>query len=201
VANAELEKERARMVLARYGVVFRELLEHELPNLRWTKIFRALRLLELSGEIISGHFFEGVPGIQFATHVAIRRLVEPLPGQRIYGVNACDPASVCGLGLDALSSQLPRRVSSNWMVFRGSQLVLVLQKSGKELTVLVEPGDAALEPALAIYRFFLGREFSPLSSVTVETVNGANANTSPFAAALRAVGFSNDYRGMSLWKR
>ncbi len=32
VANAEREKERARMVLARYGVVFRELLEHELPT-------------------------------------------------------------------------------------------------------------------------------------------------------------------------
>jgi ATP-dependent Lhr-like helicase len=120
VANAELEKERARMVLARYGVVFRELLEHELPLLRWAKLFRALRLLELSGEIISGHFFEGVPGIQFATHEAIRRLAEPLPGERIYFVNACDPASVCGLGLDALSPQLPRRVSSNWMVFRGS---------------------------------------------------------------------------------
>ena len=201
VANAELDKERARMVLARYGVVFRELLEHELPSLRWAKLFRALRLLELSGEIISGHFFEGVPGIQFATHEAIRRLAEPLPGERVYFVNACDPASVCGLGLDALSPQLPRRVASNWMVFRGSQLLLVLQKSGKELTVLTEPSDAALEPALAIYRFFLGREFSPISMVAVETVNGASANASPFAAALRAVGFSNDYRGMSLWKR
>jgi len=189
------------MVLTRYGVVFRELLEHELPNLRWAKLFRALRLLELSGEIISGHFFEGVPGIQFATHEAIRRLVEPLPSERIYFVNACDPASVCGLGLGALSAQLPRRVSSNWMVFRGSQLVLVLQKDGKELTVLAGPGDAVLEPALTIYRFFLGREFSPISCVAVETVNGVAANASPFAPALRTVGFGHDYRGMSLWKR
>jgi hypothetical protein len=87
------------------------------------------------------------------------------------------------------------------MVFRGSQVLLVLQKSGKELTILAEPDDAVLQPALAIYRFFLGREFSPISSVAVETVNGVNANTSPFAPALRAAGFSNDYRGMSLWKR
>jgi ATP-dependent Lhr-like helicase len=201
VANAELEKERARMVLNRYGVVFRELLEHELPPLRWAKVFRALRLLELSGEIISGHFFQGVPGIQFATHAAIRRLAEPLPGERIYVVNACDPASVCGLGLDALSPQLPRRVSSNWMVFRGRQLVLVLQKGGKDLTILAESDDAVLESALAIYRFFLGREFSPISCVAVETVNGVAANASPFAPALRTVGFGHDYRGMSLWKR
>jgi ATP-dependent Lhr-like helicase len=189
------------MVLARYGVVFRERLEHELPPLRWAKLFRALRLLELSGEIISGHFFKGIPGIQFATHDAIRRLAEPLPSERIYCVNACDPASVCGMGLEESSKEIPRRIASNWMVFRGGQLVVVLQKNGKELSVLIEPHDAALEPALTIYRFFLRRETSSMSSVTVETVNGVNANASPFAEALRAVGFTNDYRGMSLWKR
>jgi ATP-dependent Lhr-like helicase len=82
--NAELEKERARLVLARYGVVFRELLEHELAPLRWPRLFRALRLLELSGEIVSGHFFLGVPGIQFATHEALRRLGDSLPSEAVY---------------------------------------------------------------------------------------------------------------------
>jgi ATP-dependent Lhr-like helicase len=201
VANAELDKERARMVLARYGVVFRELLEHELPPLRWAKVFRALRLLELSGEIVAGHFFQGVPGIQFATHEAIARLTEPLPGERFYFVNACDPASVCGLGLDGFVTEMPRRIASNWMVFRGNQLLLVLQKGGKELTVLTQPGDATLAPALDLYRFFLGREFSPVSSATLETINGGSANASPFVEQLRAAGFTNDYRGMTLWKR
>jgi len=201
LANAELDKERARTVLCRYGVVFRELLEHELLPLRWARVFRALRLLELSGEIISGHFFHGIPGIQFATHEALRRLAGSLPSERIYFVNACDPASVAGLGLDAGSPHLPRRVPSNWMVFRGSQWVLVLQKAGKELTVLVEPGDPALEPALEIYRFLLGREFAPLSSMTVETVNNTSAIVSPYADDLRRAGFTNDYRGLCLWKR
>ena len=201
VEYAELDKERARMVLGRYGVVFRELLEHELPALRWPRLFRALRLLELSGEIVSGHFFAGAPGIQFATHEAVRRLAEPLPGERIYFVNACDPASLCGLGLDGLSPNLPRRIANNWMVFLGNRLMLVVQRSGRELTVLVEPGHAALASALAIYRFFLSREFSPLSSVTVETVNDASALASPYAEVLRQIGFTNDYRGMTLWKR
>jgi ATP-dependent Lhr-like helicase len=199
--NAELEKERARQVLARHGVVFRELLEHELAPLRWPRLFRALRLLELSGEIVSGHFFLGVPGIQFATHEALRRLGDSLPSETVYFVNACDPASPCGLGLGGLPEQLPRRVPGNWMVFRGSQLLLVVQKHGRELTVLAEPGDASLESALAIYRFFLGREFSPLAAVTLETVNGLAANASPYADALRTIGFANDYRGMNLWKR
>jgi ATP-dependent Lhr-like helicase len=201
LARAERDKERARLVLDRYGVVFRELLEHELPPLRWSRIFRALRLLELSGEIVAGHFFAGIPGLQFASHEAVRRLGEPLPQERIYFVNACDPASVCGLGIEGLSAALPRRLASHWLVFHASQLVLVLQKGGKELSVVGGPAPAVLEDALGIYRFLLGREAAPQSSITVETINGQNANPSHFADVLRAVGFTSDYRGMSLWNR
>jgi hypothetical protein len=37
--------------------------------------------------------------------------------------------------------------------------------------------------------------------VTLETVNGVATNASPYAEALRTIGFANDYRGMNLWKR
>ena len=37
--------------------------------------------------------------------------------------------------------------------------------------------------------------------MTLATVNGISANASPYADELRRIGFSNDYRGMSLWKR
>ena len=201
VESAELEKERARTVLARYGVVFREILVHELPLMRWPRVFRALRLLELSGEIVSGHFFAGVPGIQFATHDAIRRLSENPPANRIYFVNACDPSSLCGVSLDGLPPNLPRRIAANWMVLHGSQLVLVVKKGGRELTALVKPGDPLLPPALEIFRFLLGRDSSPISSVTVEKVNGLAAASSPHAENLRQAGFANDYRGMTLWRR
>ena len=68
----ERNKDRVRLLLDRYGVLFRELLQRELPALRWKGLFRALRLMELSGEILAGHFFEGVPGPQFASHRAFR---------------------------------------------------------------------------------------------------------------------------------
>ena len=60
----ELVKERIRRLLSRYGVLFRELLQHELPALQWRHIFRNLRLMEFSGEILAGHFFDGIPGLQ-----------------------------------------------------------------------------------------------------------------------------------------
>jgi ATP-dependent Lhr-like helicase len=201
LAGVELEKERARIVLGRYGVVFRELLEHELALMRWSKLFRALRLLELSGEIVAGHFFDGIPGLQFATHEAIRRLAEPMPDDRIYFINACDPSSLCALGLTGLASELPRRIASNWTVFCGKDLVLVLQKSGRDLTVLLPADHPVVDAALAIYPFLLGRQFAAPASAAVETVNGQGALSSPYADNLRRVGFESDYRGMSLWKR
>jgi ATP-dependent Lhr-like helicase len=195
VERAEIEKERARAVLARYGVVSRALLEHELPRLRWPRLFRSLRLLELSGEIVSGHFFAGLPGLQFAVPAALQRLGEPLPEQT-YVVNACDPASLCGLGLEGLEPALPRRLPGNWLVYCGSRLVLVLQRGGRDLTVHLPAGDARLGPALDVYRLLLERP-SPPSTLTVETIDGGAASASPHAEALRRAGFGNDYRGLS----
>ncbi len=54
----ELIKDRVRQLLRRYGILFRELLDNELPILKWAGVFRSLRIMELSGEILSGHFFQ-----------------------------------------------------------------------------------------------------------------------------------------------
>ncbi len=48
----ELRRDRVRALLRRYGVLFRELLERELPPLRWGELFRTLRLMELSGRFL-----------------------------------------------------------------------------------------------------------------------------------------------------
>ncbi|MFN2165442.1 MAG: hypothetical protein ACK2U9_04195, partial [Anaerolineae bacterium] len=111
------------------------------------------------------------------------------------------PASPCGLALDGLAPELPRRLPGHWLVMCGSRLVAVLQKGGRDLSVHVAPDDPLVAATLGIYRVLLGREFSPLSSLTVATVNGQSAAASPYADALRRAGFANDYQGMSLWKR
>ncbi len=62
----EVTRDRIRQVLKRCGVVFREILELELPPLRWARLFRSLRLMEFSGEVVTGRFFDGIHGVQFA---------------------------------------------------------------------------------------------------------------------------------------
>ena len=64
---------------ARYGILFRELLHKELPQFRWSGIFRSLRVMELSGEILSGQFFKDIPGLQFILPAAFQKLQAGLP--------------------------------------------------------------------------------------------------------------------------
>ena len=59
VDREEMGRERVRLLLDRYGILFRELLARELPEFRWGELFRSLYLMELSGEVVSGAFFQG----------------------------------------------------------------------------------------------------------------------------------------------
>jgi len=180
----ELNKDRVRVLVQRYGVLFRALLARELPDLRWGELFRALRLMELSGELLSGHFFTGVPGLQFMAPQAFRRLEMGLANDVVYWLNATDPASVCGLGIEDLSAQLPARRPSTHLVYHGTRLVVVSLRQGGELDIRVEPADPGLPRYFDFLKVLLTRQFSPRRAITVETINGNAAAESPFAATL-----------------
>jgi ATP-dependent Lhr-like helicase len=47
IEKEERGKDRVRLLLERYGILFRELLQNESAPFRWASIFRALRLMEL----------------------------------------------------------------------------------------------------------------------------------------------------------
>ena len=198
----ERNKERARLLLARYGVVFRELLSRERPAFRWSRLFRALRLLELSGEIVAGHFFEGVPGLQFATPSAVRRIREGLPEDLIYWMNAIDPASPSGTGLEGFREEVPHRIPSSHMVFHGSRMVLVSEASGKRLDFRVPPDDPSLPAYLEFLTVALGRRVNPRRSVEVEKINDEPAARSAYLGLLKEqFQVSGTARGVRLWRR
>jgi ATP-dependent helicase Lhr and Lhr-like helicase len=201
LVREEMNKDRVRVLLERYGILFRELLLRELPGLQWRALFRTLRIMELSGELLSGSFFAGIPGLQFISQEAFRTLEKGLPYDAVYWVNATDPASLCGAGLEGMPERLPARLPSTHLVYRGVRLVLVSRRYGKELDLLCAPDDPQLPEYLAFFRVLLTREFNPLKRVFVERVNGELAATSPYAAALKEFGFQVAYLGLELWRR
>ncbi|MBN1664643.1 MAG: ATP-dependent helicase, partial [Deltaproteobacteria bacterium] len=181
----ERRKDRVRILLDRYGILFRELLMRELEPFQWRSLFRTLRLMELSGEILSGYFFEGVPGPQFISHHAFRILQRRLPETHIWWINALDPASLCGIQIDALKAILPRRHESTHLVFRGKEIVLTSQKRGGELDVRLDVHDPVLPECFGVLDHLLTRSLKPLRRISVQTINGEDAPKSPFVDVLR----------------
>ncbi len=198
----ELAKDRIRVLLQRYGVVFRQLLEREPSPLKWSRVFRALRLMELSGEVLAGHFFHGVYGLQFMSHAAFRDLQQGLPQDAIFWLCAADPASCAGLDVEGLKGTLPSRLASNHLVYHGARLVLVSKRRGKTLEVHCHADHPHLGDYLTVLKVLLTREAQPLTSIDVETINGELAVGSPYHRALAKIfRVTREPRSLKLWKR
>ncbi len=181
IEREELNKDRVRLLLERYGILFRELLQKETEGFRWPTLYRSMRLMELSGEIRSGYFFEGIPGPQFISPHALRLLQQQTADNDIFWLNAVDPVSLCGLGL---VSGLPRRIPSNHMVYDGQELVLVSERNGKSLTFNVSPDNEKIPRYLCVLRHLLYRSFQPLHKIEIVTINDTPVRTSPFLAVI-----------------
>ncbi|VVM07095.1 DEAD-box ATP-dependent RNA helicase CshA [Methylacidimicrobium cyclopophantes] len=90
----------ARVLLRRYGVVFRKLLSREEALPPWWRLLDVYRRLEARGEIRSGRFVAGFSGEQFALPEAAAALWEirerPATGDWI-SVCGADPANLVGI--------------------------------------------------------------------------------------------------------
>ncbi|MEE8399995.1 MAG: hypothetical protein V3S89_13375, partial [Desulfobacterales bacterium] len=198
----EIKKERVRLLLDRYGILFRELLLRELPALRWSSLFRSLRLMEFSGEVMTGCFFDDIPGPQFISHQALQRLGQNMAEDSIYWINATDPASLCGIQLEKIKGTLPRRVSGTHLVYRGNRIVAVSKRNGRSLSFDVPPDDPQIDEIQAFLDHLLTRRFQPLRQITIETINEVGAAQSEYVDSLR-IRFEViiDYKNVVLYKR
>jgi ATP-dependent Lhr-like helicase len=170
--------------------------------MRWSGVFRALRIMELSGEVIAGLFFRGISGPQFISHKAFRRLQRKLPEDVIYWINATDPASLCGIQLDSVRGMLPARAATTHLVYRGNRLMAISKRNGKDLTFNVAPNDPSLGEYMVSLRHLLTRKFQPAKRISIETINGEKATDSLYLPALRAVSdIVVDYKNVTLYRK
>lgn len=191
----EDDRSRARILLARYGIIFRELLQNETVRFRGTGIFRALRLMELSGEISGGRFVEGLSGWQFASSEAVR-LLSQMQGEsaaskrQVWWCNACDPVSACGKTFAGFQDKLPARIASNWMLYDRSELILVVRRAGEVWEQISPQQLAELEEGLL--RAFCDALLAARTRsrpLVVRRIDSLPAARSPLAQRLRGVGF------------
>jgi ATP-dependent Lhr-like helicase len=89
----------ARMLLARYGVLFRDVLARESNSPKWRELLNILRRLEARGEVRGGRFVSGFGGEQFALPEAVESLREAkkLDSQDEIVVAGADPMNLVGI--------------------------------------------------------------------------------------------------------
>jgi ATP-dependent Lhr-like helicase len=88
------------MLLRRYGVVFREVLERESILPKWRELLITFRRLEDRGEIRGGRFIGGFLGEQFALPAAVESLrairKQEASGESV-SISAADPLNLVGI--------------------------------------------------------------------------------------------------------
>jgi ATP-dependent helicase Lhr and Lhr-like helicase len=96
--EAELES-ACWMLLRRYGVVFRDVLERETTIPRWRELLGMFRRLEDRGNVRGGRFLSGFGGEQFAVPEAVASLRQTRlhMGDEAITVAAADPLNLAGV--------------------------------------------------------------------------------------------------------
>lgn len=196
IERLEENKERSRILLDRYGFVTREAANREGGTLRWAALFPALRVMELSGEVVSGLFFESFSGPQFALPQAVRHLERLNRAEATFWISALDPASPCGLGLGM--EGLPQRRHGNHLGYFEGELAVVSEAFARRLTIRLDVDDPGLDALLPN----LARICAARKRLATETINGEPARSSPYLAALsRHLATVADHKGVYLESR
>jgi ATP-dependent Lhr-like helicase len=130
----------AHKLLARYGVVFRKVIERESINVPWRDLLRVYRRLEARGELRGGRFVGGFSGEQFASTEAVqllRSIRRAAPDETMISISAADPLNLVGVVTPGsrLSSS-----SSNRVLYRDGVPIALLE--AKEIRFLIEMNPA-----------------------------------------------------------
>jgi ATP-dependent helicase Lhr and Lhr-like helicase len=133
-------EEIARVLLRRYGVLFRRITEHENNLPPWRELLRVLRRMELRGEVRGGRFVEGMYGEQYALPEAVTQLRNIRRAAKtgvLIPISAADPLNLAGVVTPGEKvSSLP----TNRILYQDGIPVAVMQ--GKEFRCLIKVSAA-----------------------------------------------------------
>ncbi len=194
--TAEEMEGLAHRLLARYGLLSREILDLESLAVPWSEVYPVLARLEWQGAVERGLFIFGLSGTQFATQEAVEGLTAPRE-EALVLLNTCDPANVYGPSspfplrhLDRPEFAL-RRHPRNFLVLRSGLPVLAIENRGERLTPLADLGEKERRAALALLPEVLRHEARP-RPIRVASWDGRPIVSASAAADLEEVGFQRE---------
>jgi len=150
----------ARMLLARYGVVFRDVVARESNIPRWGALLRMLRRLEDRGEVRGGRFVTGFGGEQFALPEAVEslRASRHRASQDSVTVAGADPMNLAGILLpgERVPAVLGRSVTYCDGLVLGNETASTLhnQRSHRRRPAVPHPVPARVSQAAGSLQLF-----------------------------------------------
>jgi ATP-dependent helicase Lhr and Lhr-like helicase len=184
----------AELLLERQGIVTRDGVRAEGIAGGYSAVYGELKALETVGLCRRGYFVEGLGGAQFALGGAVERLRELRPGAEdgegdALVLAAADPAQPYGAGLPwpKRAGARAARVAGAHVVLLGGRPALFVERGGKSIVPLRDPGDEWLRPALEalVAHVKAGR----VKRLAVERFDGEPVTDTPTLPLLVEVGF------------
>ena len=205
-----LNRDRVRLLLDRWGVLCRQFLEQEAANssgtqssrnavFSWSKLLPAMRRMELAGELVTGRFFAGIKSLQLASPSIAAELEQAQSFNKLYWMNAADPASLAGIDIENLDYKLCARSAGNRIYYRGAELIAISVKSGKELQIFMKADDSKLLELIAMIKIPRTRKVLPENKILLEKINGQTAAQSEYAKYFKESGFVSDRGKLIFW--
>jgi ATP-dependent helicase Lhr and Lhr-like helicase len=202
----------AQQLLARYGVLTREVAAAEGIFGGFGAVYDVLKALEDAGRIRRGYFVGEVGATQFALPAALDllRSLTTMPDEpEVVVLAATDPANPygtilkwpAGSGVDNVGGRGPTRTVGALVVIVNGAFAAYISRGARQLTVLLpedEPARSTTGRALAGRLARLTRpDDSPLPLLIGE-INGVPASEHPLAVFLLDAGFSPSAMGFQM---
>ncbi len=199
VAPTFVHRARAETLLERYGVLTREATLAENVRGGFAGVYPVLKVMEETGRIRRGYFVEGLGAAQFATPGAVDRLrdhrdVRDRDAVAVV-VAATDPAQPYGAALSwPESAGRPARAAGAFVVIDDGRAAAFLERGAK--TLVTFPAAHESHRWIEALTHLVARR--RLRKLELTTIDGEDAFASPFVDALRAAGFRDGHRGLTL---
>jgi ATP-dependent Lhr-like helicase len=184
---ADRAREIANVLLARHGILAREMLALDQIDLSWSELAFALRRMEYAGVVRRGWFVRALSGEQYATPEALATLAIIRAGkgsQEFSVLSAVDPVNPFGALLPGCGIV---REPNNLLVVKDGRVLLGL--SGRNLMIPAELTPSDLRNALAALTRIRPK-------LVIETLNEAPALQTDHVDLFAAMRFHSDGRAL-----
>jgi len=225
ISDTQWSTATAQQLLARYGVLTREVAAAEGIAGGFGAVYDVLKALEDAGRVRRGYFVGGVAATQFALPAALellRSLRDAPDDPEVLTLAATDPANpfgttlkwpavakasagpaAAGDGDEDAAGRAPTRTVGALVILVNGALAAYLPRGGRQLVVYLpddEPARSSTGRALARALAALARD-DQRGGLLVAEVNGQDPARHPIAPYLIEAGFNPSAMGFQMLKR